>query len=167
MNWNLGTLTSWNPLGLSRPVRGLLYYNEQWLPVEVTHASSRRDTKEEVITLIPYPTGIPLVRLTILTLGELVSQETTAQTASLVIFRRSKRTMFISSASRSHVWGQPDTILCSNETWHKKRHYMYAKQLFCLGLPFLIGTSILHGLPETQPLLRSWQSFSWPSVLYC
>jgi len=73
--------------------------------VEVTHASSRRDTKEEVITLIPYPTGIPLVRLTILTLGELVSQETTAQTASLAIFRRSKRTMFISTASRSHVWG--------------------------------------------------------------
>jgi hypothetical protein len=26
---NLGTLTSWNPLGHSRPVRGLLYYLDQ------------------------------------------------------------------------------------------------------------------------------------------
>ena len=25
LSWNLGTLTSWNPLGLSRPVTGLLY----------------------------------------------------------------------------------------------------------------------------------------------
>ena len=25
LSWNLGTLTSWNPLGLSRPVIGLLY----------------------------------------------------------------------------------------------------------------------------------------------
>ena len=143
------------------------YHNEQWLPVEVNHASSHRDTKEEVITLIPYPTGIPLARLTILTLGKLVSKDTTEQTASVAIFRRSKRTMFTSIASRSHVWGEPDTILYSNETWHKKHHYMHAKQLFCLDLPFLIGTSILHGLPEAQPLLRSWQSLSWPSVLYC
>jgi len=28
LSWNLGNLTSWNPLGLSRPVTGLLYlYN--------------------------------------------------------------------------------------------------------------------------------------------
>jgi hypothetical protein len=45
--------------------------------VEVTHASNHRDTKEEVITLIPNPTGMPLARLTILTLGELVSQDIT------------------------------------------------------------------------------------------
>jgi len=25
LSWNLGTLTSWNPPGLSRPVMGLLY----------------------------------------------------------------------------------------------------------------------------------------------
>jgi len=25
LSWNLGTLTSWNPLGLSRPIMGLLY----------------------------------------------------------------------------------------------------------------------------------------------
>jgi len=25
LSWNLGTVTSWNPLGLSRPVMGLLY----------------------------------------------------------------------------------------------------------------------------------------------
>ena len=25
LSWNLGTLTSWNPLGLSRPVTGLIY----------------------------------------------------------------------------------------------------------------------------------------------
>jgi len=27
LSWNLGTLTSWNPLGPSEPVAGLLYYN--------------------------------------------------------------------------------------------------------------------------------------------
>jgi len=26
LSWNLGTLTSWNPLGHSRPVTGLLYF---------------------------------------------------------------------------------------------------------------------------------------------
>jgi len=25
LSWNLGTLTSWKPLGYSRPVKGLLY----------------------------------------------------------------------------------------------------------------------------------------------
>ena len=27
LSWNLGTLTSWNPLGYSRPVTGLIYLN--------------------------------------------------------------------------------------------------------------------------------------------
>ena len=29
-SWNLGTLTSWNPLGHSRPVTGLLFLHIQW-----------------------------------------------------------------------------------------------------------------------------------------
>jgi len=34
---NLGALTSWNPLGLSRPVMGLLYlFLPQWLNCEST-----------------------------------------------------------------------------------------------------------------------------------
>jgi hypothetical protein len=31
LSWNLGTLTSWNPLGHSRPVTGLLYLHGEWL----------------------------------------------------------------------------------------------------------------------------------------
>jgi len=30
LSWNLGTLTSWNPLGHSRPVTGLLYLTPLW-----------------------------------------------------------------------------------------------------------------------------------------
>ena len=63
--------------------------------MEDPHASSHRDTMEEVTTLIPYPTGIPLARQTVLTLGERVSQDTTEQIEPLSIFRLSKRTMFI------------------------------------------------------------------------
>ena len=36
LSWNLGTLTSWNPLGLSRPVMGLLYHsNDRWLQFNI------------------------------------------------------------------------------------------------------------------------------------
>jgi len=31
LSWNLGALTSWNPLGLSRPVMRLLYFCFCWL----------------------------------------------------------------------------------------------------------------------------------------
>ena len=32
LSWNLGASTSWNPLGLSRPVMGLLYLYHQHIP---------------------------------------------------------------------------------------------------------------------------------------
>ena len=37
LSWNLGTLTSWNPLGHSRPVTGLLYL---YLIISLTSSSS-------------------------------------------------------------------------------------------------------------------------------
>jgi hypothetical protein len=34
LSWNLGTLTSWNPVGHSRPVTGLLYLSpHKWIPL--------------------------------------------------------------------------------------------------------------------------------------
>jgi len=117
------------------------YYNEQWLPVEVTHAPSRRDTKEEVITLIPCPTGIPLARLTILTLGELVSHDTTEQTASLSIFRRSKRTMFIKYRVTESCLGlaRHDIVQYSNETYETP---LYVCETIILSWSAIFETNI-------------------------
>jgi len=45
VSWNLGTSTTWNPQGLSRPVMGLLYlYLRKWsnttLPIQTPHITS-------------------------------------------------------------------------------------------------------------------------------
>jgi len=38
LSYNLGTLTSWNPLGLSRPVMGLLYLDDRsWCILLILH----------------------------------------------------------------------------------------------------------------------------------
>ena len=42
LSWNLGTLTSWNPLGHSRPVTGLLYFTFTF-PKYLSHGRSASD----------------------------------------------------------------------------------------------------------------------------
>ena len=41
LSWNLGTSTSWNPLGLFRPVMGLLYLLLQLMYVSFIHRNTR------------------------------------------------------------------------------------------------------------------------------
>ena len=60
--------------------------------------------------------------------------------------------------------GDRQTPYCTL-TKHDAQETPVCETIICSDLSFLMGTSIFHGLPETQPLLRSWQSFSWPSIL--
>jgi hypothetical protein len=96
----------------------------------------------------------------------MVSKDTTEQTASSSIFRRSKRTMFIRIASRRYVKiARHHVLLYTKHDTTEAQLYVYE---ICIlswsAIFFQIKTSLLHKLPATLFLLRSWQPFKWPDV---